>query len=141
MDNPFRNLNPALKAVLIVASVVLCIVLVTWGVAAAVQYWSNPVTVQPQPTLKPTVTPTPSATETPVTYTVTLAANTTVPYIGEAITLTATITPPIEGVTVIFLKNNDIQGNAVTNEEGIAVYTTAPITGSLSRVYNATCTI
>jgi len=130
MNNPFRNLNPVLKAVLIVASVVLCIVLVTWGVAAAVQYWSNPVTVQPQQILTPAVT-----------YTVTLAANTTSPYIGEAITLTATVTPPIEGVTVIFLKNNDIQGNAVTNEDGIAVYTTAPITGSLSRVYNATCTI
>lgn len=136
------------QKILAIIIVVLVASLVVAGVViAASVLWSNPVTVTPQlnptPTPTPTPSPSPSPSPTPIVYTLNLDVNTTTPFIGEAIKLTATITPITEGVTVTFYKNNVLiaESGATTNAGGVAEYVTPTITGITPKVYNATCTI
>lgn len=136
-------MNPKLKAALTITAIIV-IALTSLAVASAL-LTSNPVDVTPQlttaPTTEPTTTPEPTETTEPVTYTLTLEANTTAPFLGETVKLTATINPAVQGVPISFLKNGTlIEGSqTVTNSQGIAEYITDPLTGPATKTYTAQC--
>ena len=90
---------------------------------------SNTVTVNPQPT--PTPTPSP---------TLVLASNTTTPYIGDAIKLTATLSTHQPGIAVTFYMGSANIGIAATDGNGNAVLETDPLAAGTKTFY-ASCTI
>jgi len=134
-------MKPATKAIIIVAAIVILAVAGV-AVASTLLYSEENVEVNPLPPPSSSVSPTPTPTVTPTTYTLHITANTTQPYMGENVTLTAWITPPIENVPVIFFRNNvAIAGGTVnTNSLGYAILT-VPINNVTPKIYNCTALI
>jgi hypothetical protein len=124
--NPLKGKSTAVKILVIIGIALLLVA----AVYAATQIWSNDVTVNPLPSPTPTPEPTP---------TLALSVNTTTPYVGENIELTATLSNGADGVTVDFYRNNVLMGSNIT-VSGVCTYI-APITNENQKIYNATCTV
>lgn len=139
-------MNQKIKAVIIIVAIALLISAAIAIAASQLTVTSNdsePITpISPPPSTSPTATTEPTVTATE--YTLTLAWNTTTPFLGESVQFTATLNPSVENVTVFFYRKTPTQallGNASTNQDGIAVFDTAPLTGTASKVYVANCTL
>ena len=93
-------------------AIALVAVIVTVGVAfAANQLVSNSIAIQPVPT--PTPTPQPQAT-------LSIQANTTAPFIGGAVNVTAHVSDNLAGIPILFYINNTYVETGVTGTGGYA---------------------
>ena len=137
-------MNQKIVAVIIIVLVVSLVVGVVYAVSSLTltSNDSDPITPMPLPTVTPTASPSPSPSQ--IEYTLTLAWNTTTPYLGESVQFTATLTPATENVTVFFYRKSPTQtllGNATTDSEGKAVFNTLPLSNEAAKVFNANCTL
>ena len=96
-------------------------------VAAASLIQSNPITISPQPT--------------PVPASLVLTANTTTPYVGEKVLLTATLSLATPGIAVDFKQDGVTVATVGTSVGGVATYVTTAMASTTARVYTAECTI
>jgi hypothetical protein len=128
-----------LIAIAIVAVISVTVVGVVYAASQIVVQGNNTPEVTP---LEPVASPEP--TEPPTTYTLFVDVNTTTPYVGESITLSATLNPALANTEVLFYRvspTNAFLGSSMTNTEGLATFTLPPILNTNPKIYTANCTL
>ena len=94
------------KNLTVILAVVAALAVISVGIVVAVQIVSNTVTVNPLPTPG-----------------LILQVDDTTPYVGNSITLTATLSVPSTGITVEFFAGATSIGSSTTTAGGVATKT------------------